>query len=243
MKSLRALFRPRAKAPFHLTTGLAKHGRKVRSQNNEDGIIEEIFRCIPPVDRSFIEIGIGPNWLDPDYEHGLEGNTVLLREQGWRGTMIDGGEHPSRFGVERHFITAWNINDVFRKYRPDGELDLFSLDVDGQDLWIWMSMIFQPRVVVLEYNGHFGPDDARTVGFDTKFRWNGSKYFGATYAALRAVGASKGYTVVYANGVNMFFVRGDLLANAAAFQAMDHFVPFNAYGDDPEEREWVMLDR
>ena len=48
---------------------LQRFGFKVHSQNEEDGIIQEIFRRIGVTNKKFIEIGVGD---------GLENNTLFL---------------------------------------------------------------------------------------------------------------------------------------------------------------------
>src|ERR1700679_3271322 len=55
---------------------LAPYGYKIYSQNDEDGIIREIFRRIGTTTKTFVEIGAG---------NGLENNTVSLLFEGWKG--------------------------------------------------------------------------------------------------------------------------------------------------------------
>src|SRR5712692_7083734 len=59
---------------------LLRHGYKVYSQNDEDGIIAEIFRRIGTTSRTFVEFGV---------ETGIECNTVKLLIEGWRGLWIE----------------------------------------------------------------------------------------------------------------------------------------------------------
>ena len=63
---------------------LIRYGFKVYSQNDEDGIIQEIFKRIGPTSRSFIEFGV---------QTGVECNTAKLLLEGWRGLWIEGGSH------------------------------------------------------------------------------------------------------------------------------------------------------
>ena len=134
----------------YLTPNLGDFGRKFRSQNDEDGVIERIFECIPPLSRYCVEFGIGPNHADPGYSNGLEGNTVWLHKKGWQGLMMDGGEHPQQFHVAREYITALNINRHLRKYNTPQDCDLISIDVDGQDFWIWLAIDWQPTLFIVE---------------------------------------------------------------------------------------------
>ena len=92
--------------------------------------------------------------------------------------------------------------------------DLLSIDIDGNDYWVWNAIDGQPRLVVIEYNSSFGPDRAVTIPYDPSFdRFQHHPfgiYHGASIAALAKLGAAKGYALVGgdSNGVNAFFVRG-----------------------------------
>ena len=59
---------------------LLRHGFKVYSQHDEDGIIQEIFRRIGAPARTFVEVGV---------ETGVECNTAKLLIEGWRGFWIE----------------------------------------------------------------------------------------------------------------------------------------------------------
>lgn len=65
---------PRLQDP-RVVTGI--HGQ-VYSQNNEDGIIAEIFRRIGTQNRTFVEFGVGDV---------LQNNTRLLLELGWKAML------------------------------------------------------------------------------------------------------------------------------------------------------------
>ena len=60
---------------------LERYGFKAYSQNDEDGIIQEIFNRIGVTNKTFVEFGA--------YD-GLENNTTYLLMKGWRGLWIDG---------------------------------------------------------------------------------------------------------------------------------------------------------
>jgi hypothetical protein len=59
---------------------LLRHGFKVYSQSDEDGIIQEIFRRIGTTNRSFVEFGV---------DTGAECNTAKLLVEGWHGLWIE----------------------------------------------------------------------------------------------------------------------------------------------------------
>src|SRR4051812_30839967 len=59
---------------------LLRYGFKMYSQNDEDGIIQEIFRRIGTTNRTFVEFGV---------ESGIECNSAKLLIEGWRGLWIE----------------------------------------------------------------------------------------------------------------------------------------------------------
>ena len=185
---------------------LEAHERKVSSQNGEDGVIEAVFAAIGETNRYFVEFGVGD---------AVECNTALLLERGWQGLMMDlrGESKNPRATVQQEVICAENINALFHKYRVPAQFDLLSIDIDGNDFWVWREIAARPRVVVIEYNANFPPDESRVIVYDPGFVFENTDYFGASLLALERLGRRKGYTLVYcdSHGVNAFFVANEAL--------------------------------
>ncbi len=216
---------------------LVRHGYKVHSQSDEDGIIAEIFKRVGTMNKSFVEFGV---------EHGIECNTLWLLMQGWSGLWIDGGTknckqiqkthahftQSRQLRVENTFITKDNINDLLARHFPTpiDEIDLLSIDIDFNDYWVWQAIVkVKPRVVAIEYNASWPPPAAITVPYGPQGRWNGTSYFGASLSALAKLGSKKGYALVGCclAGTNAFFVRDDLVKNKfhKPGSAEDHYEP------------------
>lgn len=193
---------------------------RLLSQNQEDGITLALLEDVGISSRTFVEIG-----------SGLSGGNAafLAREFGWSGLMVDGDEgHMQQ--VARRFPTvtavgAWvtreNINELIASNGFAGEVDLFSLDIDGADYWVWEAMTAcSPRIVILEYNSMFGPDRAVTVPYDPQFDRHDhhTMYYGASLMAWTCLAAKKGYRLVAVEptGVNAFFLRADLAPHIPA---------------------------
>ncbi len=180
--------------------------RKVHSQNGEDGVLEALFAELGTTNHFFVEFGCDDGW---------ECNGAYLLEQGWTGLQMDGRGRSTnpRCTVHQEFITAENVNDVFRKHNVPAEFDLLSIDIDGNDFWVWQQITTRPRVVVIEYNASKPPNERSSIAYDPQFVWNGSDYLGASLLALKELGQRKGYTLVYCEraGVNAFFVASELL--------------------------------
>lgn len=233
---------------------LTRHGYRCTSQNDEDGIIDEIFRRIGTTNREFVEFGV---------EEGLENNTFALLLAGWGGLWIEadsaavaairGTFHEplaaGRLRVVEAFVTAESIDELLERGGVPSEPDLLSVDIDGNDYWVWKAMKrIRPRVVVIEYNASLGRSARVVSPYDPQGRWDhASMAFGASLGALEALGREKGYALVACNitGVNAFFVRTDCVGEKflAPFSAARHYEPprFGATGAGHPTR-WAMFD-
>jgi hypothetical protein len=224
-----------------LDPNLHRYGKKVYSQTNEDGIVAHLLTKLNIATGFFVEFGIAPPFQGTLEQHGLEGNCRLLAEKGWSGLWMDGNSYPPELGVRQEFVSPLNINHLLRSHGVPSEPDIVSIDIDGQDFWVWMNMLSRPKVLVIEYNPNFGPAASKTVPFDPDFHWDGTKYYGATLLALDRLARSRLYTLVYANGVNSFFLRDDLLANQLDFTFERLYVGLDMHVPDPLNRPWTEI--
>lgn len=193
---------------------------KVYSKHGGDGILAHIFSKVGVTNRTFVEIGV---------EDGRECNTAnLSRNFGWQGLMIDANENwvrsakdfyrDYRVKVAHSFVTAENINQTILENNLKGEIDLLSIDIDGNDYWVWKAInAVSPRVVVLEYNSSFGLRSVTQKYMpDHRFspREENPLFFGASLKALAKLSKEKGYILVACDvhGHDAFFVRADVVA-------------------------------
>jgi hypothetical protein len=199
---------------------LAASEFRVFSQWGEDGIIQRLVREVAVSPRIFVEFGV------QDYS---EANTrYLLTNDNWAGLVIDGSpENIARVKADpiywRHnlkatcaFVTRENINELLASAGLGGEIGLLSVDIDGNDYWVWEAITAVDAVlVVAEYNWRFGAERRVTVPYRADFvrdtAHHSMVYYGASLAALEALGRRKGYDLVGCNsaGNNAFFVRAD----------------------------------
>jgi hypothetical protein len=204
---------------------LQDHEFRAFSQWGEDGALQFLLRHVPIPGKTFVEFGV------EDY---TQCNTrFLLVNHNWQGLVIDGDaqniERLRRSEVAwQHgltpvhaFVTRDNINQILRDHGVTGEIGLLSIDIDGNDYWVWEAIdAVRPAIVVVEYNHRFGAQAAVTVPYDEQFDRRAAHhsmiYFGASLAALCRLGARKGYSFVGCTrgGVNAFFVRNDLRPEA-----------------------------
>lgn len=218
---------PRFKDPLRLLSS----SYKVFSQNQEDGMIAEVFRRIGTASKRFIEFGI---------EDGLECNSTFLLMQGWTGTWVEGSQECANrarkafesYPVEvlNQYITAANADESIARLAGTEELDFLSIDTDSIDYWIWHAITtVKPRLVVIEYNATWPPFIRKTVANNSRMEWDGTNFMGASLGALTPLGRDKGYCLVGCSlaGVNAFFVREDLVGNkfCAPFTPENHYEP------------------
>jgi hypothetical protein len=208
---------------------------KIFSQHNEDGIIQYLIYRVPISVKIFIEFGV------EDYR---ESNTrFLLMNNNWKGLIMDSqSKYISRiqsydFYCQRDlkavqaFVTRDNINDLFRNHGLTGDIGLLSIDIDGNDYWVWDAIsTVQPRIVICEYNSVFGKDLAVTIPYDSDFfrtkAHYSNLYFGTSLKALCILAEKKGYQFAGADssGSNAFFVRNDVAQNISHYTCEEGFV-------------------
>ncbi len=193
---------------------------KVFSQFGDDGIIQYLIHNLDFETQIFIEFGVG------DY---TEANTrFLLINNNWKGLIIDCEQRYINYIKNEeiywkydltaicNFVTCENINHIFENNGFKGEVGILSIDIDGNDYWIWESIkAVKPVVVIVEYNSIFGLDFALSIPYSPKFQRTkahfSNLYWGCSLRALERLGRKKGYYFIGSNssGNNAYFVRKD----------------------------------
>ncbi len=192
---------------------------KVYSQFGDDGIIQFLIKTLSIESKSFIEFGVG------DY---FESNThFLLVNNNWKGFVIDGSDENIatiknspiywRYNLVAisEFIITENINELLNQ-SGFKKIGLLHIDLDGNDYWILDKLdltVFQPDILILEYNAHFGSDRFITIPYKPTFdrmdaHYSG-QYFGASLPSLYNLASEKGYYFIGCNsaGNNAYFLR------------------------------------
>jgi len=218
------------------------HRFRLRSQHEEDGITLALLRAAGVRHRTFVDIGCGGNG----------GNSgVLAYELGWSGLMVDAnrksveasarlfqfnqGVRVVKARLETKTIDAFLIKHEFAR-----EVDFMSIDIDSFDYWLWKAITAcTPRVLVMEYNGLFGPDRAVTVPDAPRPPVAPKGYGGASLTALDKLARTKGYGLVLCEdaGVNAFFLRDDVAPDVPRLTARQAFRPQLASYDAAADTE------
>lgn len=189
---------------------------RISSQNQEDGLIWSIFKEIGTTTRRFVELGCGDNGGNSGF---------LASELGWSGLMVDASADMVASLSDRlegrpvtilqDWIDRDKVDDLLRAHDLDGEIDLLSIDIDGNDYWVWEALsACSPRLVVVEYNSALGANRRVVVPHATDFARDPSLvsglYYGASLGALAHLARRKGYRLVAGEAVNAFFLREDV---------------------------------
>jgi hypothetical protein len=190
----------------------SSYAKKVFSQQGEDGIIEMMFSKIPIRHKYYVEFGAGDG-------HELSNTKNLKQNHGWSGLLMEASDdHVRRSNglVMKESVFKDNVNDLFAKYQVPKDFDFLSIDVDGDDLYIFDALDYQPSVNLAEYIPGMPNHLPLTVieGFSD---WNGKPivkgksfdYHGSNINAWYTVGKRKGYVLVTTVNVNVVLVRED----------------------------------
>ena len=199
---------------------------KVFSQFGEDGIINFLIEKLKIKNKFFIEFGV------ENYE---EANTrLLLENKNWSGLILDSSDtHIKTIKKSKNYYWKYNlkaintfvtknINNLIKlNIGKRKNVGLLSIDIDGNDYWIWKAInCIKPDIVVIEYNARLGDNNSLSIPykeyFDRKKENYSMIYFGCSLEALRRLGTKKGYSLVGTNknGNNAFFVKKEILKNS-----------------------------
>jgi hypothetical protein len=213
-------------------------GYRVYSDFEEDGMLVFLFAVLGTKSKTFIDIGSA---------NGLCSNCANLAIHfGWHGLFIDANRelvdhgtkvyashldtslYPPKFLCAR--VTRENINEIISNAGFERTIDLLSIDIDGNDYWIWDALkCIRPRVVIIETHVEFGSRNI-VVPYDKDHIYPGAhrEYHGASPVAMVTLANALGYQLVGANrfGFNTIYVakeeRPDFLPEVAVETILQH---------------------
>lgn len=214
---------------------LSDKGFRVHSQFEEDGLLLYIFSKIGFTNRKGIEMCCG--WGN----ECMLSNLILYHS--FEGLLFDGdansvekacqffNSHPDSFQCPPKIVHAWitreNINHLIGQNGFSGEIDIFSLDVDGIDYYLLQALdIVSPRVVICEVHNVIPGGLALTIPYSDHFNYTDGKYDpefrSASLLAMVKLMRNKGYRLVGSHryGFNVIFLRNDV--GAGVFPEIDH---------------------
>jgi hypothetical protein len=205
---------------------ISSAGFRCYSQFEEDGIILYVLSCIGMKTRKVVEMCIG------DGKECMATNLVL--NHGFMGFLFDGDSQSIEIAnkffrskkdclllppyLRAAWITKENVNELLMEAGAVGEVDLLSLDIDGNDYYVWEAIsIINPRLCVFETHNVIPSDLSLTIPYKADFNsWdkNGHEqdFRSVSLLAMKKISEKKGYRLIggHKHGFNVFFLRNDI---------------------------------
>jgi hypothetical protein len=178
------------------------------SQFGEDGLLEAIFERIGTANKWVMECGAA--------DGVFFSNSKKLIDEEWNAVLIE-GDIEQATKCRAHYYQRGNVHTLYAQAETQGvnsfdaildgsdaphDLDLAVIDVDGQDYWLFNSLLkYRPRVVMCEYDPNANPDFVPPIDGEGQ----------AGLQAIIRLGIGKLYYPVCATWCNVIFVQQELV--------------------------------
>ncbi len=178
----------------------------LKLSSDEREAFRQVFEAVGTTNKFFVEVG---------YDGYFDREAAST----WTGIFIDKNppadtQFVHKVKIVKEFVTAENINKILEENGVPEKIDLFAVDMDGNDLHVLRALkATEPRVIITEYNASFGPEHSVTIAYDPAFRRDRMPlYHGASLTAFTKLLGQRGYSLVGVEhyGVNAFFVKTEL---------------------------------
>ncbi|MEJ7644715.1 MAG: hypothetical protein WKF87_08970 [Chryseolinea sp.] len=199
-------------------------GFKVYSEFEEDGILLYIFSVVGTTNKRVVEICVGD---------GIECMAAnLIVNHGWEGLLFDGNKKQVEAGIDFYashpltlyhppiFKHAWitkdNVNELIGGSGFIGEIDLLSVDMDGNDYYIMEAIhIVKPRVIICETHNIIPSDLALTIPYKADFNRSTDlhrEFMSVSLLGMQKLLNRKGYRLIgsHRHGFNAIFMLNEI---------------------------------
>lgn len=174
------------------------------SQFGEDGCIAHLLDRIGIQGGVAVEFGAADGlscsntarlWKQPEW------TAVLVEADAERFELLEGNALPFGAICRRALVQPTGPNSISRLIAEHDitDVDVMSIDIDGDDFFIFSGLECQPRIVVVEFNPTVPPHLEL-------YPERAGSTFGASVLALKRLGERMGYRFVGATYCNAFFV-------------------------------------
>jgi hypothetical protein len=193
-------------------TGLRKFAIPSYSQWGEDGLIRYVLNHLPVTDKWCVEFGA---W---DGIH-LSNTYDLVKNAGYNAVFIEGNSLKFE-SLQENMASYPNVLTIFKFVEVEGNntldnilmqtpitknLDLLSIDIDGNDYHIWKSLQFySPKVVVIEIKQTEKPGVIKINNKNSETSWTEG---GTSISSMTSLANEKGYRLLAAFGFNAFYIK------------------------------------
>jgi len=194
---------------------------KVFSQWGEDGIIDYLLTSLNISKPKFVEFGVG-EFKECNSRFTAESrnasvymvdsnknlvNSVKKLDLFWKNSLFPMTDFITPESAREHIINAKNLM---------GGIDIFSIDLDGNDYWIIDNLdLSGVSIVICEYNPIFNGINCtvpRSDDFERFKAHSSGLFFGMSLKASISLLDSKSFTFVGTNraGNNAFFIKNEM---------------------------------
>jgi hypothetical protein len=198
-------------------------GFKVYSEFEEDGILLYIFSIIGTTNKRVIEICAG------DGVECMAANLII--NHGWDGLLFDGNKQQVEKGINYYtshpltlyhppvfrysWITKENVNSLISENGFIGEIDLLSVDMDGNDYYIIEAIdVVKSRVIICETHNIIPDELALTIPYGSDFKRSNvhPDFMGVSLLGMQKLLRKKGYRLIgsHRHGFNAIFMRDEI---------------------------------
>ena len=206
--------------------------KNVYSQNGEDGIIEQLIAELDIKEGFFCEFGASDGVT-------CSNTYNLIKNLNYSGIAIEGDKSRYDLCVKNYklypnvkvyhgMVVPFSSNKDQPQYNLDKwlsigdapkDLDILSIDIDGDDYYVWDEMVeFSPKIVIFEVNSYRDPvfdelpnQPSTEYNIDLlKMQIPQRVAFGCSFMSAIKLGLKKGYIPLAFTG-NLTFIRKDLV--------------------------------
>jgi hypothetical protein len=205
------------------------------SQHGESNLLNELINKIGTENKFCVEFGASDGyWFS---------NVRMFLDMGWQGLQMEGSIESPVNGVKKEYITKENINELFKKYNVPHYFDILSIDIDGNDYWVWKEIKNEPNVVIIEYNSNFSKSDSYVLEYDPNQSFDGSYAYSASFLAMKKLGEEKGYYLYSENSYcNLIFVHEKFKSIAPSIFNEDNLIlPHNQHTRDLKGKRFLEI--
>jgi len=192
---------------------LDEYRYNITSEHGENGILLILSRILKEKNKIGVEIGasdgVTSNNLRPFIFRGwniyyIEGDPSFYKK------LLDNTKEYINVHTKFSYIyKAEDLNNILEGFNIPIDFDIFSLDIDNIDYWIWKGLKYKPKVVCIEYNSDL-PENTTVMKSCVSQRKDKSGFYGAHPYSISKLADSKGYDLVNITASNMIFIKSEI---------------------------------
>jgi hypothetical protein len=235
---------------------ISQAGFRCYSQFEEDGILLYILSIIGMKTKKVVEICIGSG------DECMAANLIL--NHGYLGFLFDGDDQNIKRAekffrskkdclltpphIRRAWVTKNNINELLCEIGAQGEVDVLSIDIDGNDYYIWEAITeINPRLCIFETHNVVPDELSITIPYEDNFDCRSKEgadqdFRGVSLLAMKKLSEQKGYRLIGAHkhGFNAFFLRNDIAQDFFPEVSVE-YVHNNLWTQIAQKERWPLV--